>query len=401
MLWQTLRPIPRFATHPEATMRLAPLSDFSNLDGLIHLAAGGESPSLRAQQEAVQTYVSHKGRMGLGTPGFALKQEAYDRGKRSAATLFGVTADEIAYVSSVADGASQIALSLPWREGDNVVLEDVEFLSSLMPWTRLRDRGVEVRVIRHRDWTPEEGHFRAAVDGRTRVIAVSQINYLTGIQHNLEALRAIADRVGARLYADVTHAAGAVPVPARLCDFAVSATYKWLIGCQGVALVAWNRERVPALDPAIVGWRSVEGGLEAGDDPLALRWKPSAERLEAGNPPWLAIFYLDAALSYLLDLGPDRIYAHDRSLSARMHAGLRRLGVPLATPEDARWRGANNCFWQPHPEAVAADLLAENILVSGYSGRVRISTHIWNDEQDVDTCLAALERIRSREAVRA
>src|SRR5215207_4486975 len=212
-------------------MRLAPLSDFTNLDGLVHLAAGGESPSLRAQMEAVQAYVSHKGRMGLGTPGYALKQEAYDRCKRNAATLFGVTAE---------DGASQIALSLPWREGDNVVLEDVEFLSSLLPWTRLRDRGVEVRVIRHRDWSADEAHFRSAVDSRTRVIAVSQVNYLTGIQHNLEALRSIADGAGALLYADVTHAAGAVPVPGGLCDFAVSATYKWLIGCQGVALVAWN-----------------------------------------------------------------------------------------------------------------------------------------------------------------
>ncbi|HET8647190.1 MAG TPA: aminotransferase class V-fold PLP-dependent enzyme, partial [Vicinamibacteria bacterium] len=219
----------------EVAMRLAPLADFNNLDGLVHLAAGGESPSLRAQVGAVQRYVLHKGRMGAGTPGFALKQEAYDRLKRNAATLFGVTPEEIAFAASVADGASQIALSLPWRAGDNVVVEDLEFRSSLLPWTRLAGRGVELRVLRHRDWTPAEAHIRAAVDGRTRAIAVSQVNYLTGIQHNLEALREIADGVGALLYADVTHAAGAVPVPARLCDFAVSATYKWLIGCQGVA----------------------------------------------------------------------------------------------------------------------------------------------------------------------
>jgi selenocysteine lyase/cysteine desulfurase len=239
------------------------------------------------------------------------------------------------------------------------------------------------------------------VDSRTRVIAVSQVNYLTGIQHNLEALRAIADSAGARLYADVTHAAGAAPVPARLCDFAVSATYKWLLGCQGVALVAWNRERAPELEPAIAGWRSVEGGLDAGDEPLALRWKPSAERLEAGNPPWMAIVYLDAALSYLLDLGLERVYAHDRALSARMHAELARLGVPLATPEDPRWRAANNCFWYQQPEAVVEALHVENILVSGYSGRVRISTHVWNVEEDVDTCLAAIERILANATVRA
>ena len=382
-------------------MRLAPVSDFISLDGLVHLAAGGESPALKRQADAVAAYVGNKGRAGMGTPGYAVKQESYVRCKRNAAALFGVTPEEIAFASSAAEGASQIALSLPWREGDNVVLQDVEFLSALLPWTRLRERGVEVRVIRHADWTPDEAHFRAAVDGRTRVIATSQVNYLTGIQHNLEALRQIADGVGALLFADVTHAAGAAPVPARLCDFAVSATYKWLLGCQGVALVAWNRERVPELEPAIVGWRSVEGGLGAGGDPLGMTWKPAAERLEAGNPPWIAIAYLDAALAYLLDLGLERIYAHDRALSAHMHAGLRTLDVPLATPEDARWRAGNNCFWTERPEEIAQELLAQSILVSGYSGRIRISTHVWNDEQDVDTCLTALEEILEREAVRA
>ncbi|MGE0542333.1 MAG: aminotransferase class V-fold PLP-dependent enzyme [Dehalococcoidia bacterium] len=382
-------------------MRLAPHSDFLNLDGLVHLAAGGESPSLRAQLTAVERYIRLKGRSGLGTPDYRAKQDAYDRCKERAAVLFGVTPAEIAFASSVADGASQIALSLPWQSGDNIVLEDVEFLSSLLPWTRLRDRGVEIRVIRHADWSPDEAHFRAAVNERTRLIAVSQVNYLTGIQHNLEALRQIADGGNAMLYADVTHAAGAAPVPARLCDFAVSATYKWLLGCQGVATVVWNRERVPELEPAIVGWRSVTDALGPANDPLTPVWKPTAERLEAGNPPWMAIVYLDVALGYLLDLGLDQVYAHVRDLSARMHEGLRLLGVPLATPSDPRWRAGNNCFWVENPESIAERLAGENILVSGYSGRIRISTHIWNDEADVDRGLAALQPIVTGVAVRA
>lgn len=380
-------------------MRLAPIADFVSLDGLVHLAAGGESPALRAQADAVATYIGHKGRMGAGTPGYALKQEAYDRCKANAATLLGMTPEEIAFCSSVADGASQIALSLPWQPGENVVLEDVEFLSSLLPWARLCDRGVEVRVIRHAEWTPDEAHFRAAVDERTRVIAVSQVNYLTGVQHNLEALRGIADGVNALLYADVTHAARATPVPARLCDFTVTATYKWLLGAQGVALIAWNRERVPELEPAVVGWRSVVDGMGPSADPLSITWKPTAERLEAGNPPWMAIFYLDAALDYLLGLGIERVYTHDRGLSARLHAGLQELGVPLATPSDPRWRAGNNCFWTDDPAALRDQLTHQNILVSGYSGRMRFSTHVWNDETDVDTCLGALERVLRRQTV--
>jgi cysteine desulfurase / selenocysteine lyase len=371
-------------------MRLAPVDDFETLAGLVHLAAGGEAPSLTAQREAVTSYVGIKGRAGLGTSGFVLKQAAYDRAKASAAAIFGVTAEEVAYCSSAAEGMSQVALSLPWRAGDNVVIEDSEFLSASLPFTRLGHLGVETRVVRHADWTPEEAHIAAATDARTRAIAVSQVNYLTGVQHNLEALRAIADRSGAWLAADVTHAAGAAPVPARLCDFAVSATYKWLLGCQGVALLVWNRERVPEVEPAICGWRSVVGEVGAGGDPRTLAWRPDAVRLEAGNPPWLAIFYLDTALAYLRGLGLENIYEHDAALTADLYDRLQRLDLDLATPADRRWRAGNTCFWTEQPEAVARELEARGIMVSGYGGRVRISTHVWNDESDLDACVEAL-----------
>jgi cysteine desulfurase / selenocysteine lyase len=179
----------------------------------------------------------------------------------------------------------------------------------------------------------------------------------------------------------------------------VSATYKWLLGTYGVALLTWNRARVPELEPAIVGWRSVEDGL--GADRAHPRWKPAAERLEAGNPPYAAIFYLDVALTYLLGLGMDRIAPHVTGLSERMHQGLRELGVPLATPADPRWRAGNNCFWTDDPEAIVASLAERDIIVSGYSGRMRFSTHIWNDESDVDRCLSALETILHRQPISA
>lgn len=168
----------------------APRADFENLEGVIHLAAGGESPPLRAQREALSNFLSLKGRSGVGAAGAMQKQAVYDRCKENAAALFGVAPSMVAFSGSVADATSQIALSLPWQLGENVIVEDAEFLSAMLPWTRLRERGVQVRVVRHADWTPEERHIRAAVDRGTRVIAVSQVNYLTGVQHNLEARRA-------------------------------------------------------------------------------------------------------------------------------------------------------------------------------------------------------------------
>jgi selenocysteine lyase/cysteine desulfurase len=370
-------------------MALAPRSDFVGLDGVAHLAAGGETPPLTTQGAAVQRWIDLKGQ---GPDGAAVRAETMARVKQNAAAILGVAPEEIALASSAGEAVSQVALSLPLAEGDNVVVQDVEFRSASLPWAGLRRRGVEVRVIRHADWSPEETAFAGAADRHTRAIVTSQVNYLTGIHHNLEALRAIADRSGAVLVSDATHAAGAVPVPGRLCDFTISATYKWVLGCQGIALLAWNRERVPDLEPAISGWRSADDWQSTGD-PLAVQWKPTAERLEPGNPPWPSLFYLDDGLRYLLNVGIDRIAAHIKPLAAEVNARLRRLELDVATPADPAWHAGNTCYWTADPERIADRLFREHrVLVSGYSGRIRISTHLYNDMEDIDRLFAALER---------
>ena len=252
-------------------MALVSKADFEGLDRLTHLAAGGETPPLKTQGATLERWLALKGR----GPDRGVRADTLARLKSRAADLFGVTPDEIAIASSAAEAMSQVALSAELREGDNVVMQDVEFRSASLPWIGWAKRGVDIRVIKHADWTPAEAAFRAAVDSRTRAIVTSQVNYLTGIQHNLEALREIADSVGAMLVSDATHAAGAVPVPGRLCDFTISATYKWILGCQGIALLVWNRERVPDLAPAIAGWRSAED-WQGGAGPTEISWKPTA-----------------------------------------------------------------------------------------------------------------------------
>lgn len=379
-------------------MGLVSKSDFEGLDGVVHLAAGGETPPLRKQREALLRFYNDKGRApGLGGRGVSPKYDAYHRAKANAATLFSVTPDDIAFASSAAEAMSQVALSLPLQPGDNIVAEDMEFGSALLPWVGLRRRGVELRVIRHLDFSGDETAFANVVDERTRVIVTSQVGYLTGIRHNMAALRAIADRVGALLVNDATHAAGAIRVPGDLCDFTVSACYKWLLGCTGIAVLVWNRRRMPDFQPAIVGWRTQASGLDAAD-PVELKPKPTAEGLEAGNPPWPSVFYLDEALGYLVGIGTERIEPYVLALSDRMNAGLRALGLPVSTPAERDQRAGNNCFWQQDPEGLAQTLAERRILVSGYSGRIRISTHLYDDESDVDACLSALADLVQRPA---
>jgi selenocysteine lyase/cysteine desulfurase len=123
-------------------------------------------------------------------------------------------------------------------------------------WRALGGRDVEVRQVGSNP-PPSFDEVTAAIDGRTRVIGVSHVSYLTGARHDLAALRAAADAIGARLFVDASHSLGVVPVPASLCDIVVSCAYKWLLGIHGVGVFYVNVERWPDLAPPWVGWHSI------------------------------------------------------------------------------------------------------------------------------------------------
>jgi selenocysteine lyase/cysteine desulfurase len=287
-----------------------------------------------------------------------------------------------------------LAHAIQVREGDNVVVEDVEFGSVLYPWLQLRRRGVEVRIVRQRERDAVEGHYRAAVDGRTRVVAVSHVSYLTGVRHNVEALAEVAHASGAWLVLDATHAAGVVPVPAALCDFTLSACYKWLLGYHGTAILGWNRERTGEVEPGLLGWRT-PAGVPDRKHPDRYTLRDGAGRFETGNAAYVSIFVLEHALRYLLETGLERICEHDLHLAGRLNAALRGLDLDVATPLDAGNRAANTCFWQPQPEQLAARLAEEGVWVSGGDGRIRIGTHLWCSEQDVELAVGVLKRLLS------
>ena len=158
---------------------------FVGLEGVTHLCTGGEAPWLKAQ-EAVYTEFAR-----LKSAGHDGREEIYARGERCRnrmGKLWRVPSDRIAFMPSAAEGMNWLARGLDWQEGDNVVTTNLEFPSVAYAWRDLRARGVEVRLVPHRDWLVHERDLLDAVDERTRVLAVSQVSFYTGQCLNLEQL---------------------------------------------------------------------------------------------------------------------------------------------------------------------------------------------------------------------
>jgi selenocysteine lyase/cysteine desulfurase len=375
-------------------MPLIPKSDFVGLESVAHLCSGGEAPWLRSHDQA-------SARMGaLKSAGMAGREElfvVYERAKVRVARMLGVEPARVAFLAHASEGLNQAVKAVPWRAGDNAVFADLEYPSLIYPAAVLGEIGVEPRVLKTRDHYLSLDELARAVDKRTRLILVSQVSYLTGQRVDLARCAELARAAGAWLAVDATHALGVVPVPGQLCDFVVSSCYKWLLATHGVGIFAYDPARVGDIEPATMGWHSVlhRGGF---NDPLKMPLRPDASRLEAGNPNFFGLFVLDNALAVHERLDRSAVLEYVLDLSGELRAGLVERRFPVITPEPREERAGNVCFLDPDAKGLADRLAQRGVLVWGGEGRVRVSTHVYNDRADVRRCLEAMDAVAGRVA---
>ncbi len=370
---------------------LAPKTDFVGLEQVTHLATGGEAPFLSSHLGVLQQFAADK---SAGMAGRERILATADDTRRDLADLLSCTPEDIGFANNVAQGVNMVVGSLVLEPGDNVVLERWEFPSLSFPWLRLQERGLEVRLLDPEPggWQASTERLRQAIDTRTRVVAVSQVSYLSGERHDLAAMSALAHDAGALLLVDATHALGAVPVYAPQADFLFAACYKWILGTHGVAVAYWNRQRLPDWRPRDVGWHSVPHQPV----PLpgqALSQFADSRVFELGNPAFIAIAVLRNAVAYVNGFGIEAIAAHVTGLSGHLRRGLVELGVDLMTPDAAVQRAGNIAFAVGDEAVWRHELEARGVLAWIGDGRVRLSTHLFNDQFDVEQALAAVAAI--------
>jgi cysteine desulfurase / selenocysteine lyase len=354
-------------------------------------------PPLTAEA-ALAAYWREKSR---GTPGRQRLFEKQRETEQAAAELLGTSAENIALLANSSEALNLLANSIDWREGDEVLICDLEFPSNVVVWLRLKDMGVRVIVIptqggimRLEDWT-------SRLSRRTRVVSVSQVSYKTGTQ--IPFLNALADeahRAGALFCVDATQALGRVPVSVQGVDFLVASSYKWLLGTHGLGLVYMSPEAREQVHPRTAGWYSVDSIFHARRFE-SFTSKNDAGQLQAGMPNFPAIFALDAGISFLLSTGVTRLDCELRPMVKMLRDGFEAQGLTLLTPAAPDFASGIVSFECDEPSGTAAWLAEQNVIVWGGDGRIRVSVHVYNDESDIERCLDALKRMPREAEVKA
>lgn len=329
--------------------------------------------------------------------------DAAERARAGLAQYLGVDGTSLSFWTNTTQAINIVAGSIDWRPGDEVVVNAIDFPSNVLPWLRLRDRGVVVKAAQ-----PEHGRLplaavAAQVTDKTRLVAVSHVLYQTGYRVDVDALGQFLHQRGILLSVDGIQALGLMRPPMSHVDFYMGASFKHLLGPRGLGLLYVRPEVAERLIPAMVGYASVTPDTEdaaaladlvQGRAPLAYRDRASRFQLAHVNTEGLSA--LADLLTFFDSLGWDAIRARVQHLSGLALDGLSRVpGVQLVTPADDAERLSLVVFglagWDA--TAVVERLAAQHIVCAARQGAVRAAFHVYNDASDVERLVAAVREL--------
>jgi selenocysteine lyase/cysteine desulfurase len=317
-----------------------------------------------------------------------------ERARALAAQMIGARPEQIAFMRNTSDGLSTVANGLRWKQGDNVVTFRREFPSNIYPWLRLREAyGVEVRMCEERDGRIDLEELIALIDDKTRVVAISQVQYGSGFRADLERLGRAARKVDALLVVDVIQAMGVIPidVEAELIDAAAGACHKWLLTPEGVGVLYLSDRARARIEPTLVGWVSVPAPEEYGN--FEQDWNRGALAWETGTAATALLHGLEASLRLLTDTGVARIAAHLEELTDYLCERLSTRDYNIVSSRRAGEKSQIVCIQHRGGQTASAlytHLKRRGINVAPRGDRLRIAPHLYNIKDEMDALVDAL-----------
>ena len=325
----------------------------------------------------------------------AAEESVFDGLHVAAARLFNARPDDIAVGSSTTELLASLAWAVAPGPEANVVGTDVTFPSTIYPWARVaRSTGFEVRLAEARNGYVSPDDLVRLIDGDTAAVCISDVEYSTGQLYDVAKLAEAAHKHRAILVVDASQSAGAVPidVAASGVDALVTASYKWLCGPFGVAVMYLAPHLQGRLDPGLVGFRSHREMWDLRAD--RLEYAETARRFEFSTMAYGCALGLTTSIAYLLRIGVDRIFDRNKRLADLLIEGLRGRNAEIISAQEEKERTSIVAARFPgaDPIEIARHLSSRQVVVSARGDIVRFSPHLYNEPDDVERALDEIDR---------
>ncbi|PYT32647.1 MAG: hypothetical protein DMG57_01170 [Acidobacteria bacterium] len=364
-------------------------AEFPALENWIFLntATFGQLP--KRATEAVACHFARRDRYACSD--FMGWFEDADSVRATIARLIHAAADDIAFIPNACTGLSLMMGGMDWKPGDRIVTLEDEFPNHYYYPGYLAAQGVEFIE------TPFE-RFYDAINQRTRLVALSMVNYSTGFRPPLEEISGFLRERGVMLYLDGTQGLGALQLDISAIRPAMLSVdgYKWLLAPTGGGFIYVDSELRRHLRPNIIGWRSHRDwrnheNLHHGTPEFGTE----AEKYEGGMLSFGPIYGMAASVEMMLEIGPEVIDERVMQLAGSVRDILRRAGGVLRADSDSLYISpvVTARFEEKDAGVLAHELKSRKVLVAARHGNLRVSPHFYNDETDLERFEAALKQV--------
>lgn len=308
--------------------------------------------------------------------------------------------DRISFQVNTTEALNIIASGLPWKGGDRVLLNDAEFPANIYPYLNLKQSGVEIDLLPagRGVFTPET--VAGALTPRTRLLALSAVQFLSGYRADLQGIGELCRRHGVVFAVDGIQAVGGIriDVQAMRIDALAAGAQKWQMSPQGTGFLYLTEELQERIHQAHLGWLSVHDPWEFRDlsQPLA----SSARRYEGGSLNMPGIHATFAAITTLLEFGPAAIEEHLLGITGRMLEAFEAIdGIDIVTPREESRRAGIVTISAGDRETSGQlfdHLRQQSMIAAVREGLVRFSPHFYNSAEEVDRIVDAVRLFMAR-----
>ena len=312
--------------------------------------------------------------------------------RKQAAEFIGAAPEELAFVKNTSEGIAFVANGLDWKAGDEIISTSVEYPSNVYPWIDVAQRyGAKHIMLPEVDARVDIQSIFQAVTPRTRMIALSHVEYASGFRHDIAAIGQFCRTRGILLCVDGIQACGVLPVDVRAMniDFLSADGHKWLLGPEGAGIFYCRKDMLTSLRPEI-GWMNVVNANDYGHYDFTLR--TDARRFECGSHNIPGILALGASMQLLSDIGLDIVMGRVLGLTAQLCAGLSQKSYTvISSRRDHETSGIVSFKSRTHNHAqIISQLEKQKIIIVEREGRLRVSPHFYQSTDDINRLLNAL-----------
>jgi cysteine desulfurase/selenocysteine lyase len=384
---------------------------FQNNENLVYLDSAATSQRPQQVIEAVLDFErNYNSNVHRGLYSISVRAtERYEEAREKFARFIHAQPEEIIFVRGATEALNTVALGLGIQKlspGDEVLVTRMDHHSNIVPWQLLSWKGIRVKFVPLRRGTVSAEDVASMVTSRTRVISLAHVSNVLGSTSPVEEIGKIARDAGAYFVVDGAQSVPHMPVDVRRmgCDFLAVSGHK-MCAPTGIGVLYGRRELLESMEPVFGGGEMISEVTEQGS-----KWAEVPQKFEPGTPNISGAIGLGAAVDYLNSVGMENIVQMEKELmSYALGLLLEQEDIEIYGPLDPEQRTGVISFNMKgvHNHDLAELLSMHGIAIRsghhcaqplmdslGLPGTSRISFYLYNDKNDVDAFVAALQHVR-------